>query len=115
LTSILEGKGFVREYGRAATVAPASVIPAFSGELQSPQISSVISDREHCTNPSRAAQHRFLQELRLLEKMNRHLAAILGSEIRRFLKAHPPQCAARVHVPQAGRVFRLFAQFMGHV
>jgi hypothetical protein len=46
LTSILAGKGFVREYGRAATVALASVIPAFSGELWSPQMSSVVSDRE---------------------------------------------------------------------
>jgi hypothetical protein len=112
LTSILAGNGLVREYGGAATVAVASVIAAFfSGELQSPQISSVISDREHCTNPSRAAQRRFLQEVRLLEKMNRRLAAILGNEIWRLLKA---QCAARVHVPHAGCVFRLFAQFIGH-
>jgi hypothetical protein len=34
LTSILAGKGLVREYGRAATVAVASVIAAFfSGDL----------------------------------------------------------------------------------
>jgi hypothetical protein len=41
LTSILAGKGFVREYdgaGGAAKVAVASVIAAFSGELRLPQM-----------------------------------------------------------------------------
>src|SRR4029077_2710758 len=39
LTSIVAGKGFVREYGGAATVALASVIAAaFSGDLWSPQM-----------------------------------------------------------------------------
>src|SRR5215471_16907207 len=41
LTSILAGKGLVREYGWVATVAVASVIAAFfSGDLYSPQMLS---------------------------------------------------------------------------
>jgi hypothetical protein len=50
LTSILEGKGLVREYGRAATVAIASVIAAFfSGDLLSLQM----SNRYFQSRPSR--------------------------------------------------------------
>jgi hypothetical protein len=39
LTSILAGNGLVREYGKAATVAVASVMGAFfSGDLHSAQM-----------------------------------------------------------------------------
>src|SRR5947207_10114245 len=60
LTCIVAGKGFVREYGGAATVALTSVIAAFSGELRLPQMfTRHFQSRASGKLPLRAAQHQF--------------------------------------------------------
>jgi hypothetical protein len=46
--------------------------------------------------------------------MNSSFVAVVGNEIWRFLKAHPAQRAACIHVPLAWRVLGLFAQLVRH-
>jgi hypothetical protein len=112
LTSILAGKGFVREYGGAATVALASVIPAFSGELQFPQISPVITDRERRANFHCAlAGVYFFGRFRLFEAINYRLVAIVRDQIPRFLQTHSEKCAQFVStLPRSRCILRLLTE-----
>jgi hypothetical protein len=79
------------------------------------KFSPVISDRERGTDFHGAlCSVNFLRCFGLFRKMNGSFVSIVRDEVRRFFEAHPAQCAARVHIPLAGRILRLLAQFVRH-
>jgi hypothetical protein len=78
--------------------------------------SPVISDCERRANFHSALRSGgFFRRFGLFEKMNGGFVAVVSDEVRRFLKTHPTQCTAGIHIPLSGHVLGLFAQFVRHI